>query len=115
MKFEDERAIYAILRSAVKRALGIHQVAPTLDFETNLQQHVDLDARPIPSAPSIQVDPTYNPFKESTATHGRLPQSSPSPSATARESFDFCPAQEPAGNAGRWDFEGGQSSDRPER
>jgi len=116
VKFEDERAIYAILRSAVKRALGIHQVAPTLDFETNLQQHVDLDARPIPAAPSIQVDPTYNPFKESTGPRtGGYRSPSPSPSATARESFDFfAPPSSPEETQGAWDFEGAGASDRPQ-
>lgn len=33
IKFEDERIIYAYLRSAVKRALGHHSLTPTLDFE----------------------------------------------------------------------------------
>lgn len=33
IKFEDEKLIYAILRSSVKRALGKYSVTPTLDFD----------------------------------------------------------------------------------
>ncbi|MDN5204084.1 DNA mismatch repair endonuclease MutL [Fulvivirgaceae bacterium BMA10] len=33
IKFEDERTMYAIIRSAVKQALGTHNITPTLDFE----------------------------------------------------------------------------------
>jgi len=81
VKFEDERAIYAIVRSAVKRALGIHQIAPTLDFEANLGYHVDLNPNHSPAAPQIQVNPSYNPFR--TDSPGFSHQ------ATARESLDF--------------------------
>jgi DNA mismatch repair protein MutL len=33
IKFEDEKTVYAVLRAAVKQALGIHNMAPSLDFE----------------------------------------------------------------------------------
>jgi len=32
IKFDDERTIYGVIRSAVKQALGAHNVVPTLDF-----------------------------------------------------------------------------------
>lgn len=32
IKFDDERAIYAVVRSAVRQALGTHSLAPTIDF-----------------------------------------------------------------------------------
>jgi len=32
IKFDDERSIYAYMRSAVKQALGAHNLSPTLDF-----------------------------------------------------------------------------------
>ncbi len=35
VKFDDERTIYGIIRSAVKQALGAHNVTPSLDFETD--------------------------------------------------------------------------------
>ena len=33
VKFEDEHLIYALIRSTVKRALGIYNIAPSLDFD----------------------------------------------------------------------------------
>src|SRR5690606_10845327 len=35
IKFEDEKTVYAIVRSAVKRSLGRYNIAPTLDFEAD--------------------------------------------------------------------------------
>lgn len=32
IKFDDERAVYAVVRSAVRQALGSHNLAPALDF-----------------------------------------------------------------------------------
>lgn len=82
VKFEDDKVIYAILRSAVKRALGIHQVSPTLDFETNLGQHIDFNKISIPSRPEIHVNPSFNPFV-STKTATR------NPSNKASEGLEF--------------------------
>ncbi|WP_375437054.1 DNA mismatch repair endonuclease MutL [uncultured Hymenobacter sp.] len=33
IKFEDEKTVYAIVRAAVKQSLGLHNMAPSLDFE----------------------------------------------------------------------------------
>ena len=35
IKFEDERMVYSILSAAVKKALAIHHVTPSIDFEQN--------------------------------------------------------------------------------
>ena len=60
IKFEDERAIYAIIRTAVKQALGKHNIAPTLDFEQESSFNVPLlrGNEPI-KAPSIKVNSSY--------------------------------------------------------
>jgi DNA mismatch repair protein MutL len=64
VKFEDEKAIYAILRTAVKQSLGKYQIAPTLDFETensfNLPHNYEQNEVVIPK---IKVNPNYNPFE----------------------------------------------------
>ncbi|GAA0879308.1 DNA mismatch repair endonuclease MutL [Algoriphagus jejuensis] len=41
IKFEDERTVYGVIRSAVKQALGAHHVMPTLDFslDVNYQEN----------------------------------------------------------------------------
>ncbi len=66
IKFEDERSVYAIVRAAVKRALGQYSVAPSLDFEreTSFDIPSGMNNRP-PVLPGITVNTGYNPFKES--------------------------------------------------
>lgn len=41
IKFDDERTVYAVIRSAVKQALGAHHVMPALDFsmDVNFQEN----------------------------------------------------------------------------
>jgi DNA mismatch repair protein MutL len=36
IKFDDERAAYAIIRSAVRRAIGVYNLTPTIDFESDI-------------------------------------------------------------------------------
>lgn len=43
IKFVDERTIYGVLKSAVKQALGRHNITPSLDFSYNI--NVDLETR----------------------------------------------------------------------
>jgi DNA mismatch repair protein MutL len=65
IKFDDEHALYAILRSSIKHSLGQFNVAPVLDFDRdpNLDtpyQYQNKEAE----YPTIQVDRQYNPFSE---------------------------------------------------
>lgn len=63
IKFENEKAVYAIIRAAVKRALGKFSVSPTIDFEREKSFEIPLekmDERPV--SPTIKVTPGYNPF-----------------------------------------------------
>ena len=36
VKFDDEKAIYAIIRSAVRQAVGVYNITPSLDFESDI-------------------------------------------------------------------------------
>ncbi|MBK6611899.1 MAG: DNA mismatch repair endonuclease MutL [Sphingobacteriales bacterium] len=36
IKFDDERMVYSVLNAAVRRALGVHSLTPTLDFESDV-------------------------------------------------------------------------------
>jgi DNA mismatch repair protein MutL len=36
IKFDDEKAIYAILRSAVKQAIGVYNLTPSIDFDADI-------------------------------------------------------------------------------
>jgi DNA mismatch repair protein MutL len=36
IKFDDERLVYAMLAAAIKKALSVHHIAPSIDFEQNV-------------------------------------------------------------------------------
>lgn len=64
IKFEDERAIYAVLRSAARHAIGQFNVAPTIDFDAEKSFSVPpLPEGQLPKAPQIKVNPNFNPFE----------------------------------------------------
>ncbi len=71
IKFEDENLIFALIRSTIKKSLGIYNVAPSLDFERN--DKMDSFFSPKPDAaknyhsPNIQVDRNYNPFAKNAS------------------------------------------------
>lgn len=60
IKFQDEKIIYAILHSAVKRALGKANLAPSLDF--NSEMSFEIDYTKTVSQPTVNVNKDYNPF-----------------------------------------------------
>jgi DNA mismatch repair protein MutL len=47
IKFDDERAVYAVAWSAVKQALGTHNLAPAIDFQADVNLTHKLAAQPI--------------------------------------------------------------------
>lgn len=67
IKFDDEHSIYAMLRATVKHSLGQFNIAPVLDFERDKGFDTPYDySKKQPTAPSIDVDRDFNPFKEKT-------------------------------------------------
>jgi DNA mismatch repair protein MutL len=65
IKFEDEKTVYAILKTSVKRALGKNNLAPSIDFDQ--EQIVEFNYsknQGVPQAPKIQYNPSYNPFND---------------------------------------------------
>lgn len=60
IKFQDEKIIYALLHSAVKRALGKANLAPSLDF--NSEMSFEIDYTKSVSQPTVTVNKDYNPF-----------------------------------------------------
>jgi DNA mismatch repair protein MutL len=64
IKFDNERDLYAIIRSTIKHSLGQYNVAPVLDFERNANLDTPYSFKNKTSkAPTINVDPDFNPFK----------------------------------------------------
>lgn len=65
IKFDDEHSIYAMLRATVKHSLGQFNIAPILDFDRDKGFDTPYDySKKQPTAPSIEVDRDFNPFKE---------------------------------------------------
>ncbi len=42
IKFEDEHIIYALIRSTIKKALGIYNIAPSIDFDNDIARFDDI-------------------------------------------------------------------------
>ena len=65
IKFDDEHALYAILRSAIKHSLGQFNVAPILDFDRDFNLDTPYNYKDQQSAtPTIQIDGNFNPFSD---------------------------------------------------
>ncbi|MAN59370.1 MAG: DNA mismatch repair protein MutL [Flavobacteriaceae bacterium] len=72
IKFDDEHAIYAMLRATVKHSLGQFSIAPVLDFnkESGFETPYEYSKKS-PQAPTIEVDRDFNPF--SAPSHSPVP------------------------------------------
>ena len=66
IKFEDEHALYAMVRATIKHSLGQFSIAPVLDFnrESSLDTPYDYSNKK-PVSPTIDVDRDFNPFSAS--------------------------------------------------
>jgi len=73
IKFEDEQAIWQILHATIRESLGKFSIAPSIDFETEPGIEIPVLTKNTKiNIPSIQIDPTYNPFeKEDTSQTNR--------------------------------------------
>ena len=69
IKFENEQAIWQILMVSIKESLGKFNAVPSIDFDTDnsIPLPVFDNDRPTQS-PKVNVDPNYNPFKQSSYT-----------------------------------------------
>jgi DNA mismatch repair protein MutL len=65
IKFDDEHALYAMLRATIKHSLGQFSIAPVLDFnkESSLETPYSYASKRA-VAPTIEVDRAFNPFTE---------------------------------------------------
>ncbi|WP_366187083.1 DNA mismatch repair endonuclease MutL [Flavobacterium ovatum] len=65
IKFDDEHALYAILRASIKHSLGQFNIAPVLDFDRDSNLDTPYSFKDLEGAtPTIQVDRTFNPFSD---------------------------------------------------
>lgn len=82
VKFDDEHALYAILRAAAKHSLGQFSVAPVLDFSQEERfdtpyAYKDREA----VSPMVEVDSGFNPFEGISAKSGSKSYTAPAPTA----------------------------------
>ena len=65
VNFKDARYVYAVLASAVKKSIGMHNLTPTIDFSVDPQLNTALGMPPegVIKQPGIHYDPDYNPFR----------------------------------------------------
>ena len=80
IKFENELAIWQIILAAVKESLGRFNAVPTIDFDVEgkpqdipVYNPASSKASPV-SAPRINVDEGYNPFKNSSVQRREVPR-----------------------------------------
>jgi DNA mismatch repair protein MutL len=79
IKFEDERSIYAIIRTSVKQALGKYNIAPSIDFEQETSFTASHSIPDQVKVPTIDVNPNFNPFETTKKP----------PRPTVHGSFDY--------------------------
>ena len=65
VKFEDEQAVFQIVKATVREAIGKTNIAPSIDFDNEESIKIpfirkDADVKP----PEIPVNPEYNPFDD---------------------------------------------------
>ena len=76
IKFDNEKALYAMLRATVKHSLGQYSIAPVLDFERDAtldKSYHQTKNTSSASVPKVLVDPDFNPFKEVKQSEIRFP------------------------------------------
>jgi DNA mismatch repair protein MutL len=75
IKFLDEKIIYTLLQTAIKRSLGKFHLTPQIDFEGETGfSEMSVQARNLPiQFPVSRVNPDYNPFQ--TQEDWNLPKS----------------------------------------
>ncbi|HVW16380.1 MAG TPA: DNA mismatch repair endonuclease MutL [Mucilaginibacter sp.] len=75
IKYQDEKSIYAIIRSAVKRALGKYNITPTIDFDQENSIGHLITPQPVGEIvqPTIAFNPDFNPFANEKTTEREIP------------------------------------------
>jgi DNA mismatch repair protein MutL len=95
IKFDDERSVYAIIKAAVKKAIGQYGIAPLLDFER--EASFDLPyakLKETPVLPNIKVDTSYNPFRSINKSGAQEPEKSIPNNQLPQQQIDLMPINE---------------------
>ena len=99
IKFDDEHALYAILRSAIKHSLGQFNVAPVLDFERDANLDTPYSYKEKQAEhPIVEVDRNFNPFESEM----KFSSSSSTSAKTSSSKSNFQPSFSKK-NEGSWE------------
>lgn len=78
IKFENEQAVWQILAAAVKDAVGKFSEVPTIDFDTEGRPDIPVfNPSATASAPKVNYDKSYNPFKNNAVEMPQMQTSAP--------------------------------------
>ncbi|MBO2009478.1 DNA mismatch repair endonuclease MutL [Hymenobacter negativus] len=109
IKFEDEKTVYAVVRAAVKQSLGIHNIAPSLDFDGDVNF---APIRPLrggkPGAETEENLPVVTPLARAASSDGYRPDALADAAASAA-------TRPPAGPSGFANFNSDTRRDGFER
>ena len=68
VKFTDDKTVYMLLLSAIKRALGKANVSPSLDFESEMSMNQEnAEVGRVYTQPKVSYNTNYNPFNSSAS------------------------------------------------
>ncbi|MRT92194.1 DNA mismatch repair endonuclease MutL [Ancylomarina sp. 16SWW S1-10-2] len=69
IKFEDEQAIFQIIRASIREALGKFNIVPSIDFDEDNSLEIPLVNQDVSDveAPMIKVNHEFNPFEADTS------------------------------------------------
>ena len=71
VKFDNEQALYAIIRATIKHGLGQFNVTPVLDFDRESSMDVPYEYKDKAiQTPQVTVDRSFNPFKTESDSLG---------------------------------------------
>ncbi|MCF0235350.1 MAG: DNA mismatch repair endonuclease MutL [Bacteroidaceae bacterium] len=90
IKFEDEQAIWQIIRASVREALNKFNAIPTIDFDTEGKPDIP-SFNPFqdePAMPSIAIDNDFNPFATPTTATPRTSSSAARITTSSAMNFD---------------------------
>ncbi|MBC3541337.1 DNA mismatch repair endonuclease MutL [Rufibacter sediminis] len=94
IKFEDEKTVYAIVRAAVKQSLGLHNIAPSLDFGADVN-YMPLQPMKFPASMDFETAPAQAPRASSAMNHTTTFPSRASAGSSRDDSYsDFAPTRE---------------------
>lgn len=93
VNFLDVKLVYAILHAAVRKAIGQHNLSPTIDFTETPDLNIDFGevsraSRPL-IMPKVPVDESYNPFKQTTSNQEFKPKWNDFPQHRDKPSGDW--------------------------